>query len=81
MPTLTSRQCELLTVIQQFIPTEGYPPTIRELGRALRIRSLRGVLRLQPENPAVKPLRFREADLAGRDVRILGLVVGLVRKF
>lgn len=40
----------------------------------------RGVVRLQPENPAVQPLRFREADLAGRDVRVLGRVVGVLRK-
>ena len=40
----------------------------------------RHLIRLQPENPAIKPLIFREADLAGRDIRVLGRVVGLMRK-
>ena len=200
---LTPRQQEVLKFIQQFDRTEGYPPTIREIGRALGIRSLRGVtvhldalvrkgqlqrdrrarglrlahraamgtvvalplvgriaagqpivaeelsdesmvvdhrlappgcfvvrvhgesmvgagiqhgdyvivrpqataqngeivavliegeatvkrffrdrhlIRLQPENPAMKPLVFREADLAGRQIRVLGRVAGLMRK-
>lgn len=200
---LTPRQQEVLKCIQQFDRTEGYPPTIREIGRALGIRSLRGVtvhldalvrkgqlqrdrrarglrlahraaagsvvalplvgriaagqpilaeempeesmvvdrrlappgcfvvrvhgesmvgagihhgdyvivrpqataqngeivavliegeatvkrffrdrqlIRLQPENPTIKPLVLREADLVGREIRVLGRVVGLMRK-
>jgi len=40
---LTSRQQAVVQCIQRFIQTQGYPPTIREIGRELGIRSLRGV--------------------------------------
>lgn len=44
MPSpLTTRQRTVLDVIRAWIRDHGYPPTIRELGRALRIKSLRGV--------------------------------------
>jgi len=40
---LTERQKGVLNAIQQWITEHGYPPTIRELGRLLGIKSLRGV--------------------------------------
>lgn len=40
---LTKRQGEVLEVIARHIEEEGYPPTIRELGDALGIRSTNGV--------------------------------------
>lgn len=40
---LTSRQAEVLEIIQQAIEEAGYPPTIRELGLRLGIRSTNGV--------------------------------------
>lgn len=43
MISLTSRQYEVLTFIQQFAQARGYPPTIREIGHGMRIKSLRGV--------------------------------------
>ena len=40
---LTPRQSEILTFIQDFSKRQGYPPTIREIGRGVGIQSLRGV--------------------------------------
>ncbi len=43
MHTLTDRQLEVLRFIAQQIEEAGYPPTIREIGEALDIRSTNGV--------------------------------------
>ena len=40
---LTKRQHAVLDVIRAWIRQRGYPPTIRELGKQLGIKSLRGV--------------------------------------
>jgi len=40
---LTERQKGVLHAIQEWIQEQGYPPTIRELGKRLGIKSLRGV--------------------------------------
>ena len=40
---LTNRQHAVLETIKAWIRERGYPPTIRELGRQLGIKSLRGV--------------------------------------
>lgn len=40
---LTDRQREVLEFIEQQIQKDGYPPTIREIGRSLNIRSTNGV--------------------------------------
>ena len=40
---LTDRQEEILEYIQRYIQTQGYPPTIREIGTAFGIRSTNGV--------------------------------------
>jgi repressor LexA len=36
---LTRRQAEILTFIQRFAETHGYPPSVREIGRALGLTS------------------------------------------
>ncbi|HVI93930.1 MAG TPA: transcriptional repressor LexA, partial [Anaeromyxobacter sp.] len=41
--TLTDRQLEVLRFIAREIDERGYPPTIREIGEALDIRSTNGV--------------------------------------
>jgi len=41
--TLTERQGHVLETIKNWIKEHGYPPTIRELGKHLGIKSLRGV--------------------------------------
>jgi len=40
---LTARQEQVLTIIQEAIARDGYPPTIREIGQQLGIRSTNGV--------------------------------------
>lgn len=41
---LTHRQAEVLATIRQFIESNGYPPTIREIGLRLGIASPNGVV-------------------------------------
>src|SRR5512140_570728 len=43
MHGLTDRQLEVLRFIARQIEDQGYPPTIREIGEALEIRSTNGV--------------------------------------
>ena len=43
MEALTDRQLEVLRFIARQIEDQGYPPTIREIGEALEIRSTNGV--------------------------------------
>lgn len=40
---LTEKQRRVIEAIREWIATQGYPPTIRELGKTLGIKSLRGV--------------------------------------
>jgi repressor LexA len=40
---LTSRQSEVLEIIREAIDRDGYPPTIREIGMVLGIKSTNGV--------------------------------------
>lgn len=40
---LTHRQQEVLQFVQSYIQENGFPPSIREIGRAVGINSLRGV--------------------------------------
>lgn len=39
MEELTKRQNEILTYIKKFIVSNGYPPTVREIGEALEVSS------------------------------------------
>lgn len=39
MEKLTSRQEEILTFIKEYIVSNGYPPTVREIGQALGVSS------------------------------------------
>lgn len=60
----TNRQREVLAAIDDFLRREGMPPTLRELGDALGIRSNNGVwdhLRLLARKGLVErvPLRSR----------------------
>lgn len=41
---LTDRQQEVLDFIRSFVATHGYPPTRREIGEGLAIRSPNGVM-------------------------------------
>ena len=42
---LTDRQEEILNFIQQFLQENGYPPTLREIGKRFDISSTFGVKR------------------------------------
>ena len=39
MKELTKRQQEILTYIKEYIVKYGYPPTVREIGKALGVSS------------------------------------------
>ena len=41
---LTDRQAQVLSFIAEYTATEGYPPTLREIGVAMGIRSTNGVI-------------------------------------
>lgn len=68
-PTLTERQQRVLRAIQDWITEHGYPPTIRELGQRLGIRSLRGVT---THLDAIAKKGFLLRKRAARGLRILG---------
>ena len=39
MEKLTNRQTDILQVVKKFIAEHGYPPTVREIGKAINLRS------------------------------------------
>ena len=80
MKGLTRRQHEILEFIQQSITDRGYPPTIREIGDQLGIRSTNGV------NDHLKALEkkgfLRREDLKSRAMRPVAMdnVVSLAER-
>ena len=46
MKKLTARQSEMLTYIRTYIRTNGYPPTMREIGGSMGIKSPNGVIEI-----------------------------------
>ncbi len=42
---LTDRQNEILVFIKEFVRENGYPPTLREIGKGFQISSTFGVKR------------------------------------
>ncbi|MDR7484126.1 MAG: transcriptional repressor LexA [Armatimonadota bacterium] len=85
---LTGRQQEILTFVQRYIESHGYPPSVREIGRAMGLTSSstvhshlgalerKGFLRRDPSKPrALELLR----DGVGPHRRVVALpVVGRV---
>ena len=71
---LTDRQKEVLVFIQESIAARGYPPTLREIGEHMGIRSTNGV------NDHLKALEKKgylaREDLKSRALRPLKLPVG-----
>ena len=80
MNGLTDRQLEVLRFISNEIEERGYPPTIREIGEALDIRSTNGV------NDHLKALEkkgfLRREDLKSRAMRPVAMdnVVSLAER-
>ncbi len=65
---LTARQREVLETIREFAARKGYPPSIRELGKALGISSLRGVtIHLD----ALAKKGYIERESTSRSIRLL----------
>src|SRR5262245_32386509 len=71
---LTDRQKQVLTFIQDSIRLRGYPPTLREIGERMGIRSTNGV------NDHLKALEKKgylaREDLKSRALRPLKTVAG-----
>ena len=69
-PALTSRQQRILEVIREAVETRGYPPSVREIGEAVGLRSPSsvhsqlatlesgGFLRRDPSRPRAIEVRF-----------------------
>ena len=47
MHNLTARQSDVLAAISEAITENGYPPTVREIGKALSISSVAAVHHLE----------------------------------
>ena len=68
---LTNRQQTVLETIRAWIRKQGYPPTIRELGSQLGIKSLRGVT---THLDAIAKKGFLKRDSRARSIRLSDLV-------
>ena len=68
---LTRRQQTVLETIRTWIQERGFPPTIRELGKQLGIRSLRGVT---THLDAIAKKGFLKRDSRARSISLLDLV-------
>jgi repressor LexA len=65
---LTKRQQTVLEAIREWIREQGYPPTIRELGARLGIKSLRGVT---THLDAIARKGFLKREPRARSIRLL----------
>ncbi len=68
---LTTRQHTVVETIRAWIRERGYPPTIRELGQLLGIKSLRGVT---THLDAIAKKGFLKREPRARSIRLLDLV-------
>jgi repressor LexA len=68
---LTHRQQTVLETIRAWIRERGYPPTIRELGKQLGIKSLRGVT---THLDAIAKKGFLKRDSRARSISLSDLV-------
>lgn len=65
---LTQRQRQVLEAIREYAERKGYPPSIRELGKALGISSLRGVT---VHLDALARKGYIERESTSRSIRLL----------
>lgn len=68
-PALTARQAALLELVRASVRERGYPPTLRELGRELAIRSTNGVS--DHLRALARKGYLRVTDSAARGIRLL----------
>lgn len=68
---LTKRQHTVIEAIRNWIKERGYPPTIRELGQQLGIKSLRGVT---THLDAIARKGFLKREPRARSIRLVDLV-------
>ncbi|MBI4342769.1 MAG: hypothetical protein HY599_05330, partial [Candidatus Omnitrophica bacterium] len=73
---LTKRQHTVLDTIRAWIKQHGYPPTIRELGKLLGIKSLRGVT---THLDAIAKKGFLKREPRARSISLLDLVAPFER--
>ena len=73
---LTKRQQTVLETIREWIRERGYPPTIRELGQRLGIRSLRGVT---THLDAIAKKGFLKRESRARSISLSDLVAPFER--
>ena len=73
---LTNRQQTVLEAIRSWIRERGYPPTIRELGKLLGIRSLRGVT---THLDAIAKKGFLKRESRARSISLSDLVAPFER--
>jgi len=73
---LTTRQHAVLETIRSWIRERGYPPTIRELGKQLGIKSLRGVT---THLDAIAKKGFLKREPKARSISLLDLVAPFER--
>lgn len=66
---LTSRQQQVLSAIGEFIRATGAPPTLREIGSALGIRSNNGVN--DHLNALERKGYIRRGDMKARNIRLV----------
>jgi repressor LexA len=84
---LTTRQQEILDFIRRYGAEHGYPPTVRDIGKAVGLASSstvhqhlanleqRGLLRRDPSKPRALELLDRAVHSAARALRPVGLPV------
>ena len=73
---LTKRQHTVLEIIREWIRERGYPPTIRELGQRLGIKSLRGVT---THLDAIAKKGFLKREPKARSISLLDVVAPFER--
>ena len=71
--TLTTRQKQILEHVTRSIQKEGYPPSIREIGQALGIKSPRGVV---GHLEALQKKGYIERERGARTIRIKSSLEG-----
>lgn len=76
MTTLTERQQAVLVYIETFMARHGYPPTVREIGDGMGIRSTNGVndhLRALERKGWLRkePTKSRGLQIVGHDTRMV----------